>query len=109
MLLVAVCTILLAAGQVLMKSAVNANSTSSVFLSPWLILGVLSYMVGGIFLVVAFKFGDLSVLYPIIALGFVWVTAASMFFLGEQISLQQYLGTAVIIVGVSLVGYGGRK
>jgi uncharacterized membrane protein len=49
--------------------------------------------------------GDLSVLYPLIALSYVWVSFLSYFVLKEPVSIVNFIGYAVIIVGVSLAAY----
>jgi multidrug transporter EmrE-like cation transporter len=110
MWLVVWCTALLAGGQVLLKLGVrNGASTLIGFAtSGYIILGGVLYVLATIFMTVALKYGDLSVLYPLIALGFVWVGIASYFVLGEPFGAMKIIGTAAIIGGVSLVGRARR-
>jgi uncharacterized membrane protein len=53
----------------------------------------------------ALKGRELSRLYPIIALTYVWVTFLSMFVLpGEHLNVFRSVGIASIVTGVSILG-----
>jgi uncharacterized membrane protein len=54
-------------------------------------------------LVVALKQGYLSILYPVLATSYIWVALLSVRFLGEPFSTTQWIGTALIIGGISLI------
>jgi drug/metabolite transporter (DMT)-like permease len=60
-------------------------------------------------LVLALRRGELSVLYPIIALTYVWVTILSPMFFGDVINPYKVAGVALIVLGVSLIGLGSRS
>ena len=64
------------------------------------------YAVGTILFIPALKGGDLSILYPFVALAYVWVSLLSVKFLGEKMNLVKWIGIALIIIGVSLIGIG---
>ena len=74
-----------------------------------LILGYSLYGVNTLLLVVALRDGELSMLYPIIALTYVWVTLLSYTLLHETPNLYKNLGISTIVVGVAVLGGGGRK
>jgi multidrug transporter EmrE-like cation transporter len=74
-----------------------------------LILGYSLYGVNTLLLVVALRDGELSMLYPIIALTYVWVTLLSYTLLHEPPNLYKNIGIATIVVGVAVLGRGGRK
>lgn len=59
---------------------------------------------GMIIFVIALRDGDLSVLYPLSSLGFVWVSVYSTKFLGEKMNKFKWIGIILIIIGVSLIG-----
>ncbi len=105
--LVLVCTLIIAATQIIFKQAATAQG--NILLQPMLWLGVILSLVAGVLLIFALKHGELSVLYPIIALGFVWVALISVFFLNETLSTMQIIGMIVVIVGVSLIGHSGTR
>jgi drug/metabolite transporter (DMT)-like permease len=60
-------------------------------------------------LVVALRDGELSILYPIISLTYVWVTFLSYFVFHENITPIKILGIAIIVTGVAVLGKGGAK
>jgi drug/metabolite transporter (DMT)-like permease len=74
-----------------------------------LIAGYALYGINTLMLVLALKEGELSMLYPIIALTYVWVTILSYVILREQPNVWKNLGIATIVVGVAVLGRGGRK
>ena len=69
-----------------------------------LILGFFLYGVAYVLFIVALKGGKLSVLYPIVSLGYIWISIISMKFLGERMNVWKWTGIVIIILGVSLMG-----
>jgi len=74
-----------------------------------LIAGYALYGVNTVMLVLALREGELSVLYPILALTYIWVTLAAYIRLHELPNLYKNLGVASIIAGVIVIGRSGRK
>lgn len=109
--LVAFCTLLTAGGQLLFKLGLNRFEMSffGLITNYPLILGFIFYGLGAVLLVIALKYGELSVLYPVVALSFVWVAILSSTFLGESIGGVKIMGIVGIIIGVSLIGRGAKK
>jgi drug/metabolite transporter (DMT)-like permease len=58
---------------------------------------------------VALRNGQLSVLYPIIALTYVWVTIISPMFFGDTVNIYKIAGVFFIVFGVSFIGAGSRS
>ncbi len=73
----------------------------------YLILGFLLYGVSSVPFILALKGGDLSILYPLVATVYVWIAIFSIKFLGEKMNRWKWLGIALIIFGVALIGLGG--
>ncbi|SNZ04609.1 EamA-like transporter family protein [Terribacillus aidingensis] len=71
-----------------------------------LLIGCVCYGAGAITMITAFRFGKLSVLHPLLSLGYVFALFMGAFFLEEHISLMHIGGTALIIVGAILIGGG---
>jgi drug/metabolite transporter (DMT)-like permease len=71
-----------------------------------LFLGLVLYGCSTILFLAALTAGELSVLYPFVALQYVWANLLSKRFLGEKIGLMKCLGVALIFIGVSLIGIG---
>jgi multidrug transporter EmrE-like cation transporter len=109
--LVFACTILGAAAQILMKTGMTHFTPN-----PWaivtnvpLIAGYVLYGMNTLMLVLALKEGELSMLYPIIALTYVWVTLLSYTLLSEPPNIYKNVGIATIVMGVAVLGRGGKK
>jgi hypothetical protein len=47
--------------------------------------------------------------YPFVALSFIWVSIASIFIFGEIMLLINWIGIVAIILGVTIIGYGSSK
>jgi len=74
-----------------------------------LIAGCAFYGLFTIAMVLALREGELSMLYPIIALTYVWVTLLSYWLLKETPNVYKNLGIVTIVIGVAVLGRGGRK
>jgi uncharacterized membrane protein len=117
------CTVFAAAAQVLMKfgamhpmPAVNLASLSSVtaflvsLVGNWqLLLGYSLHACNAFLLILALRDGELSMLYPIIALTYVWVNLLSMYFFHEHLNPWKGIGIALVIGGVALLGKASRR
>lgn len=73
------------------------------------IFGLCFYGIGALLLIVAFKFGEMSVLHPMLSFGFVLAMIWSVSVLGEKITLQKAIGTLLIIAGVIFLAIGNSK
>ncbi len=109
--LVLVSTVFTALGQVFFKmgSGRLALSLSGVLFNYMLLVGFFFYGIGALMLIVSLRHGELSVLYPVYAMNFVWVSLLADRFLGESMSSLKWGGILVIMMGVSLIGWGGRR
>jgi multidrug transporter EmrE-like cation transporter len=106
-MLVFVCTILGAAAQILMKmgsARMEHFDVAQVFTNLPLFIGYALYGINTVLLMFALRDGELSKLYPIIALTYVWVTVLSMYFFHEALTFWKGAGIAIIVAGVSVLG-----
>jgi multidrug transporter EmrE-like cation transporter len=106
------CTILGAAAQILMKT--GANNLAHVGLLGMasnlpLMAGYAFYGLSTVLLVLALRDGELSLLYPVIALTYVWVTGLSFVVFHDTINIPKLLGISVIVIGVAILGRGGKE
>jgi len=100
------------ASQILIKTGASALTGASVMamvMNPWLVGGYGLYGFSTILLILALRDGELSVLYPVISLTFVWVALLSTVFFGEVLSPMKILGILTIVAGVAVLGGGARK
>ncbi|MDY0040093.1 MAG: EamA family transporter [Desulforhabdus sp.] len=65
--------------------------------------GMTLYGISAVLFIVALKYGNLSVLYPVIATSYVWVALISFKILNEPLSAPKWLGIALILGGVMLI------
>lgn len=100
-------TIFTAFGQLFFKLASESfNWNLSLIFNFNLWIGFVFYGIGAIIMIWALKRGEVSVLFPIISLSFIWVSFIAIYYFNEVMSIINWLGVLVIIVGVALVGYG---
>ncbi len=110
MVLIVVCTVLATIAQLSFKlSSASIDLSLASLINPYLVVGLLAYGVTSLLFVAALKFGELSVLYPIWSLSFVWITIASIFLLDESVTLLNWAGIGLIISGISMIGLGARN
>ncbi|HIH17774.1 MAG TPA: EamA family transporter [Nanoarchaeota archaeon] len=107
-LFILVSTVFTAVGQIFLKSGVGDITSISSVLNYQLLMGLLLYGFALLLVVKAFKHGELSVLYPILALSYIWVVLLSNFILNEPLTQMKLLGVAAIFIGVTLIGIGGE-
>ncbi len=105
-ILVLVGTLLNALGQFFLKTAAikGFDSLISYITNISLIVGLILYGISALLLILALRNGELSVLYPIFALTYVWVMVISSIFFNEVINLFKTVGVLFIIGGIILIG-----
>ena len=71
-----------------------------------LLLGVTLFGASSLAYVVALRQGELSVLYPLVSMGYIWTLVWSALFLKERITRNKLLGLLLIVLGIVLIGVG---
>jgi undecaprenyl phosphate-alpha-L-ara4N flippase subunit ArnE len=110
--LVAACTVFGATAQMLIKTgAVQLQGTGPIamLLNPYVFAGYSLYGLFTITLTLALRDGELSILYPVISLTYVWVTILSSLVFKEVLTITKVVGISVIVAGVAVLGMGDRK
>lgn len=74
-----------------------------------LIIGIVIYGFAALLFVFGLKHGEVSVLYPIIATSYIWVSLLSKYFLNEELKISKWIGILFIFAGVSLISLKSRK
>jgi multidrug transporter EmrE-like cation transporter len=74
-----------------------------------LVAGYSLYGISTVLLVLALRDGQLSILYPVISLTYVWVTFLSLFFFKESMNPWKLLGVLIIVAGVTVLGRDKKK
>ena len=118
LLMVTSCTIIGAFAQLLIKSGANTlpghlsfdvASLLAIVTNIKVIAGYSLYGINTLLLVLALRHAELSILYPIIALTYVWVSLLSIFVLHENMNWDRAIGIALIVFGVAVIGRETRS
>jgi drug/metabolite transporter (DMT)-like permease len=119
-IVVAACTILGAVAQILIKVGMGPDHLDPTVkgLVPLLlalvtdiplVAGYACYGLFTVAMVMALRKGELSKLFPIIALTYVWVTLLSYWLLKDTPNWYKNAGIATIVLGVAILGQGGER
>ena len=107
-------TFLVAVAQMLIKSGANRLGHADLIATaigiltiPPLFAGYCLYGIFAVMMIYALRHGELSVLFPLISLGFVWVAILSVLIFHEAMSPLKGVGIAIIVCGVATLGRGG--
>lgn len=102
-------------GEVLLKAGVNRIET--ITLDPasllraflqWQVLAGFTLLFGGsLFWLAVLSRVNLSIAYPLLAIGYILTTLWAIVFLKEPVPLSRWLGIGAIVGGVALVLYKG--
>ena len=70
-----------------------------------ILLGILFEALFFVSLLILMSKSDISFLWPLTGLSFVFATFAAMWFLHEQVSLARWAGVVLIMLGAALISY----
>ena len=73
-----------------------------------IVVGIGLYAIGSAVMILAFKGGEVSVLYPVLATSYIWVALLAYFWFGEAVHILRWAGILVIIIGITVVGAAHR-
>jgi len=121
--MVVACTLFAGAAQILMKkgalhpmphidpaSLASAVDFAVALAGNWpLILGYGLHACNALLLILALRDGELSVLYPIYSLSYVWVILLSMYFFHDQLNPWKVGGVLLVMAGVGLLGRASSR
>lgn len=105
-------------GQILLKMGMKQMGSFSliqkgillqyikIFLNPYVFLGLVFYFLGTVFWLYLISRVPLNFAYPMLSLSYIFVAIASIFLFHETVSPLNWVGIAVIMVGVVLVAQG---
>lgn len=104
--LILVAATLSSLGQLAWKFGADSQNMLAYFLY---FLGFASAGVGMVVMMLAFRYGEVSILQPMMSIGFALSIFLGAIFLHEPITLTKVIGTAFIIFGSALLGVEGGK
>ena len=73
-----------------------------------LLLGVGLYLGSSVFYGWGIRNGQISVLFPMVSLGYVWTMVWARLFFKEPFTRQKFMGLGMILLGVLFVGLGSK-
>src|SRR5215469_10800995 len=73
--------------------------------NPQILLGVFFEALFFLCLVILMSKSDISFLWPLTALSFVFATFAAIIFLGESVSIVRWVGVILIVIGAAFISY----
>lgn len=96
-------------GAVFLKlGAEKLNGGLRHILNPYLVLGIAFFLGSSVPFLMGIKRGELSVLYPMVSLSYVFAMFWSRLFFAERIGWAKAVAVGVILLGVVCIGLGGR-
>ena len=109
MLLVFIASVVGSFGAVFLKlGAMKLTKSLFSFVNARLLLGVALYLGSSVIYAMGVKGGPLSVLYPLVSLGYIFTLLWSKLFFNEALNGYKFAGLGLILLGVFLVGLGSR-
>lgn len=99
-------TILGSIGAIVTKKATVKDSWRELWLDPLMWSAILLYGVSTIFYIIALRQEELSIVYPLVSLSYVWTTLFSVKFLHEKMNKYKGIALIGILLGVILIGLG---
>lgn len=73
--------------------------------SPQILLGVFFEALFFLCLIILMSKSDISFLWPLTALSFVFATFAAIIFLNETVSMVRWIGVLLIVIGAAFISY----
>jgi drug/metabolite transporter (DMT)-like permease len=109
MVLVFIASVVGSFGAVFLKmGAAHLDGTLLSFVNRHLVFGVGLFLGSSVFYALGIRGGQLSVLYPMVSLGYIWTIIWSRLFFKEALTKQKFLGLGLILLGVFFVGLGSH-
>lgn len=98
-ILMVISSVCVCLGQLLWKLSANNGLL-------FLLSGFVLYALGAIIMIIAYKYGSLSVLQPILSLNYIFGLILGVYILHESFNLIKLFGIIIIISGVILIAGG---
>lgn len=90
------------------KNALSGNAGAAalaIATTPQVLAGLAAYGIGALLWLICLSRIPLMMAYPLVSLAIVAVIALSVLFLGESMSPMRFLGSALVVAGVALIGF----
>ena len=108
MVLVFVASVIGSLAAVLLKYGADRLNKPYIKAAGWLGGGIVLFCISSVFYIWGLKDGSLTVLYPMVSLGYVWTLIWSRLFFGEPFNRHKVVGLALVLLGVFCIGLGNE-
>ena len=110
MLLVLTASFIGSFGAVFLKSGAGKlhRQLRTLLLNWRLGVGVALFLVSSFFFVLGVRKGELTILYPMVSLGYVWTLFWSRLFFREPFTRFKFAGLGLILIGILVLNLGNR-
>lgn len=96
-------------GAIFLKSgAGRTNCLKTLLFNPRLVAGVTLFLLSTVFYLSGIREGELTILYPMVSLGYVWTLLWSRLFFKEPLTRNKFLGLGMILAGIVVLSFGNR-
>ncbi|MBT6774711.1 hypothetical protein HOA91_05070 [Candidatus Woesearchaeota archaeon] len=95
-----------ATGTAVMKNGTNKYTFKKLLFSIDFWDGLFLYIIATVFYLIVLSMEQLSVVYPLVSLTYIWTTILSVKYLGEKMNKWKYFSLTGIIMGIVLIGIG---
>jgi len=96
-------TVLIAVAESFWKYGSDEITGIFSFLNMYVLIGFILYGISFFVLVHVLKSGELSSVYPVMSLSFVWAFLISLYFFNETFTISKIAGMTMIIGGVWII------
>ena len=83
-----------------------SRNLKTILLNWRLATGVALYLISTVFYLMALRKGELSLLFPMVSLGYVWTLLWAKLFFGEPFSRRKLAGLGLIFAGLVVLNLG---
>lgn len=80
----------------------------SLLLNWHLAAGVAMFLISSFFFVLGLRKGELTILYPLVSVGYIWTLLWSRLFFGEPLRRSKFIGVGLILLGIICLNLGNR-
>ena len=101
-LLMLISSICVCVGQLLWKLSADRGMI-------YMVIGFLFYGIGALVMIIAYKYGELSVLQPMLSLNYVLSIILAALVLHESITVVKCIGVLIIVSGVIMIAGGDAE
>ena len=114
LIIVLACVTLGVFGQLMMKKGLNmidvisikdlfSTKVFSIVFQRFVFIGIVLYLLASLLWLVALSQEELSFVYPLIAIGYIFTAILSKFFFNESLTIFRFFGILLICGGVYLI------